>query len=482
MFLPPDQLGSINDLGQGVVWDAPRLAHEIGQRAAFLANIGVGRGSTVAIVHGGTARFFADLLATCHLGASAVCLDSTLTDPELRTVLAWVKPAVLLVDGTNVLPDFPVAVLKLADIPHDGSPPPAAAEFNAADPALILFTSGTTGEPKGVVLSFGALRTRLALNAEAIGRPVLARTLVTLPTHFGHGLIGNALTPLAAGGAIVLHPTGLALAKNLRRIIDSERITFMSSVPALWRMALKFNSPPSGQSLSRLHVGSAPLPADLWSDIARWSRADVVNCYGITETANWISGASSRADGIVDGAVGKPWGGQAAVVDANGDIRPAGEGELVVQSPTLMSGYFGRNDLTAAAIDRGWYRTGDRGIIDDRGHIRLIGRLKEEINRAGFKVQPAEIDRLLESHPAVAAACAFAIADPIGGEIVAVAVRLAGDADTDNLRNWCRARLRREAVPEKWFIVDDIPHTARGKVSRDAVRRMLIKETPDGPR
>jgi acyl-coenzyme A synthetase/AMP-(fatty) acid ligase len=481
MFPPLSQLGSINDLGQGVRWDPSQLAWEVERRAACLAHMGIGRGAMVAIAHGGSARFFADLLATWRLGATAICLDSALTDPELKTVLAFAKPAVLLTDGAGISSGLPTDVLRLADMASVSPTSVGPSEFKAADPALILFTSGTTGEPKGVVLSFGALKTRLALNAEAIGSAALARTLVTLPTHFGHGLIGNALTPLAAGGEIVLHPTGLALAKNLGSIIDDQHITFMSSVPALWRMVLKFSSPPSSQLLSRLHVGSAPLPADLWSDIARWSRADVVNCYGITETANWISGASSRTDGIVDGAVGKPWGGTAAVVDANGDIRPAGEGELVVQSPALMSGYFGRDDLTAAVMDRGWYRTGDRGIIDDRGKIRLIGRLKDEINRAGFKIQPAEIDRLLEAHPAVAEACAFAVADPVGGEIVAVAVRLASDADTDSLRNWCRTRLRREAVPEKWFIVDDIPYNARGKVSRDAVRRMLIKETPDGP-
>jgi acyl-coenzyme A synthetase/AMP-(fatty) acid ligase len=284
-----------------------------------------------------------------------------------------------------------------------------------------------------------------------------------------------------AGGDIVLHPTGISLAKELGRLIDEHRITFMTSVPALWRMALKLAHPPSGQSLTRVHVGSAPLSADLWSDIVNWSRADVVNCYGITETANWIAGASSKADGIVDGSVGKPWGGVAAVINDNGDIQPAGEGEIVVRSPALMSGYLGRPDLTTAVLRNGWYHTGDRGVVDASGQIRLTGRIKDEINRAGFKVQPAEIDRLLESHPAVAQACAFAVTDPIGGEAVAVAVRLVNDGHStaETLRSWCRERLRREAVPEKWFIVDDLPHNARGKISRDAVRRMLTKEMHD---
>jgi acyl-CoA synthetase (AMP-forming)/AMP-acid ligase II len=159
-----------------------------------------------------------------------------------------------------------------------------------------------------------------------------------------------------------------------------------------------------------------------------------------------------------------------------GARRASGEGEIAVQSPSLMSGYLARPDLTAAVMHDGWFRTGDRGTIDGNGRIRLTGRIKDEINRAGLKVQPAELDLLLEAHPSVAEACAFAVSDPVSGETVGVAVRLnAGAADdAESLRAWCRARLRREAVPERWFIVEEIPRTMQGKVNRDAVRRRLI--------
>jgi acyl-CoA synthetase (AMP-forming)/AMP-acid ligase II len=141
-----------------------------------------------------------------------------------------------------------------------------------------------------------------------------------------------------------------------------------------------------------------------------------------------------------------------------------------------MSSYLGRPDLTAAVLQDGWYRTGDRGCIDPTGRIRLTGRIKDEINRAGFKVQPAEIDVLLETHPAVAEACVFAVPDPVGGESVAAAVRLApgASATSETLRAWCRERLRREAVPEHWFFVQQMPRNARGKLSRDAVRSTVM--------
>jgi acyl-CoA synthetase (AMP-forming)/AMP-acid ligase II len=477
MLLPISTFGSIEDIGRGVRWDAPTFARQVERRAATLARMGIGKGAIVAIGHNGTAGFFADLIAVWSRGAAAACLDSSFTASETETILRFVQPAVFLTGGAAPPVSVPAVDLDAAESTHTAA---TMVESDPDDPALVLLTSGTTGTPKGVVLSFRAITARIEMNGAAIGR--LARTLVTLPTHFGHGLIGNALTPFMRGGDLVLPPIGLSLAKDLGRVVDDYRITFLSSVPALWAMAMKFNAEPSRRSLLRVHVGSAPLSPALWSEIVSWSGADVINCYGMTETANWISGASSRADGIADGAVGRMWGGSAAVLDDDGQIRQTGIGEVLVQTPSLMSGYLRRPGLTASAMHEGWYRTGDRGIVSDSGHIRLVGRLKDEINRAGFKIQPAEIDALLIHHPAVAEACAFAIPDPVAGEVVAAAVKL--NADTretpETLRAWCRARLRREAVPERWFIVDDIPRNARGKVGREAVRRSILKDASHG--
>jgi acyl-CoA synthetase (AMP-forming)/AMP-acid ligase II len=474
VLTPLDRLGAIEDLALGLRWDARELRHEVERRAGALARLGVERGAAVAIAHGGTARFFADLLATWRLGAAAACLDPALTGFERGVIFGFLKPAVILLDETSIGASGTIPQIALARCaqPADAAPDRPA---NPDGAALVLFTSGTTGAPKGVVLSYRALAARIALNVAAIGEAKLTRALVTLPTHFGHGLIGNALTPLLAGGDVVLPPRGLPLAQEFSRLIDAHRITFLSSVPALWRLALKFGHPPSRRSLARVHVGSAPLSAALWTEIVRWSQAEVVNCYGMTEAANWIAGACS-SDGIDDGLVGAPWGGAAAVMNEAGARRASGEGEIAVQSPSLMSGYLARPDLTAAVMHDGWFRTGDRGTIDGNGRIRLTGRIKDEINRAGLKVQPAELDLLLEAHPSVAEACAFAVSDPVSGETVGVAVRLnAGAADdAESLRAWCRARLRREAVPERWFIVEEIPRTMQGKVNRDAVRRRLI--------
>lgn len=470
--------GGIEDVGLGLSWDAMALEGQIARRAAVLSQMGIGRGSVVSIGHGGTARFFADLFAIWRVGAAAACLDPSLTPGEIRTVVEFSKSVALLVDGSSSVDRLAVPIVDLGR-EHPGllrgdTPPP-----RPDDTALLLFTSGTTGTPKGVVLSFEALRARINANIAVIGKASLARSLVSLPTHFGHGLIGNSLTPLMAGGHIVLHPLGIPLANDLSRIIDRQGVTFMSSVPAFWRMALT-RSPrrPTGGTLVRVHVGSAPFSAELWSEVAAWSGAEVVNCYGCTETANWIAGASSRDDGIADGLLGKMWGGAAAVMDESGTIHDRGAGEIIIRSPSMMSGYLDRPDLTATALHQGWYRTGDRGSVDEHGRIWLTGRIKDEINRAGFKVQPAEIDAMLERNPAVAEACVFGIADALGGEAVAAAIRLKAGATASphGLQAWCLERVRREAVPERWFVVSEIPRTPRGKVSRNAVRRLLTEK------
>jgi oxalate---CoA ligase len=481
MFFAPGDCGGIEDVGLGQRWDRRRLAEEIARRAAVLASMGVGLGSVVAIAHGGSARFFADLLAVWNVRAAAACLDSSLTAMELQAVMDFLRPAAILIDGalppgTPSIPTLELATARPASAALTGG----KRDLNA--PALMLFTSGTTGTPKAVVLSFKALKTRIELNGAAIGAAPLKRTLVTLPTHFGHGLIGNALTPLLHGADVVLFPRGIALADQLGRIIDHYAISFLSSVPSFWTIATQSAAPPRKGSLARIHVGSSPLSAGLWSQVAAWSRAEVVNCYGMTETANWMAGASSRRDFIADGFVGRAWGGRAAVRDDRGDICEVGEGEIVVRSPCVMQGYLNRPDLTAEVMAEGWYRTGDRGRVDAAGRIWLTGRIKDEINRAGVKIQPADIDVLLERHPAVAEACAFAIPDVIGGEAVGAAVCLApGQAiGVDALRSWCRERLHGQAVPGHWFIVDRIPRNARGKVNRAAVRRLLVADGVGG--
>ncbi|MDF2373851.1 MAG: class I adenylate-forming enzyme family protein [Rhizobiaceae bacterium] len=346
------------------------------------------------------------------------------------------------------------------------------------EPALILMTSGTTGIPKGIVHSLRSLSARLTLNVAHMGREPLARSLCVLPTFFGHGLIGNCLTPLAAGGSLHLwcSPQMGELA-SLAGIMDRYHITFMSSVPSFWKMAARISRSPAEPPL-RLHVGSAPLSIEHWRAISAWAGTDqVYNMFGMTETANWIGGGSLHDSQGRDGYVGEIWGGQFAVCNEQGVIAEKGKGEILVQSPSMMMTYLNAPGVMTESFMGNWFRTGDIGEIDAAGSLTLVGRTKSEINRAGIKIQAEEIDMLLERHPDITEACAFAIEDAASGQAVAAAIVLQTQASVtgQDIRQWCRDRVRAEAVPSVIYILDAIPLNDRGKIVRDQVRAAALQ-------
>ena len=268
MRLIAETVGRVTDLLSGEVCPGAELTAETHRRAAVLAGLGVGRGDRVIIAHGGTPSFFADLLAVWHLGAAAVCANPALTAGEFENIAAFTGACAVLDGeaGNANLGGLDAPVLRLAREKAAGDAPDDSGE--PGDEALILLTSGTTGEPKGLVHTFASLRARLARNRRHIGDETLARSLCVLPTYFGHGLIGNCLTPLAAGQDLFL-ATGMDMRRMARlgAMPDEYGISFMSSVPSLWKIALKLSGPPRGGGLARVQIGSAPLSADSWRSV-----------------------------------------------------------------------------------------------------------------------------------------------------------------------------------------------------------------------
>ena len=257
----PETFGDITDLTEDRHWSSIELQIEVARRSSILSKGGVSPRSIVAISQASGAHFIADLLAVWACGATAACLDPALTPNELQNLIAFMRPVAVLVRGDPRLSIAQYTWVSDLSLTSPGSPTPALAESNLDDPALLLFTSGTTATPKGVLLSFRAILARIALNAAAIGRNTFSKTLATLPVHFGHGLIGNILTPLISGGSVVIPTLGISLARSLADIVDQQEITFLTSVPLFWRMALKLSQRPRKGTLRRVHVGSAPLSA-----------------------------------------------------------------------------------------------------------------------------------------------------------------------------------------------------------------------------
>ena len=439
------------------------------------------------LLTGNRLEFFAELLAVWRLGGCAVPVDGRLTPFELGRLVAAAAPRFAVVDdaidggAARALPAA-VAVIDATEALPTASPGESRALPD--EDALILFTSGSSGEPKGVVHTHASLAARWAALGRHLGLAAYARTLCLLPTHFGHGLICNCLFPWLAGQDLhVTPPFRPDLLVRLGALIDQHGITFLSSVPAVWRLALKVAKPPRRGTLRRVHVGSAPLPAALWEGVRDWAGIpEVFNAYGLTEVGSWVAGTSIGAFTPADGLIGEPWGADIQVRPA-ADAAPCPPGELGhvwLRTPALMRGYLDRDDLTRQAVVDGWFATGDLGLLDERGHLHLRGRERDEINKGGMKISPAEVDAVAESFAGVADACAFPVDDPLYGQNVGLAVTFTepGDGAVAELYRWMRERLAEAKLPARWWVLDALPRSVRGKLNRDAVRIECARRAP----
>lgn len=445
-------------LRSGQVLDYAGLITAVDKRSRSIKDILSNRPSRVVIAIHDPITCLVTLFAIWATGNCAVMVNPNVSENEKRRILTKTSARLWIDDHQE----------QIIENPHQETQAPS-------DAALILMTSGTTGDPKGVTHSLASLKARLIENIRAIHADVLERTLCPLPLFFGHGLIGNCLTPLFAGKHLFILPSmQLGELASFGQTLDANKITFLSSVPSFWRMVLP-TSPPPQRPLQRVHIGSAPLSQDLWAQIGIWCGTDrVFNTYGMTETANWISGGTLSESKSRPGYVGRPWGGTFRVF-CDGQLKAHGMGEVMVRSPGQMLGFWGDPAQSKAALVDGYLRTGDIGELTENQELQLVGRSKHEINIGGIKVLAEEIDLLLEQHPDVTEACGFGVPDKIAGERVAAVVK--SDSDTltpQNLINWCRDNARKEAVPFKIEIVDDIPKNDRGKVARNDVRDRMI--------
>lgn len=485
-------LGNLIEPFSGRRWSPAEINRQIALRVGRLQSLGVAPEDRVFLPFGNRLEFFAELVAIWKVGGCAIPIDARLTAFEVENLARASTPKLAVVDDAthaDVLAMLAKAGIRTVLTTETGAAVGKACNVRLDNDALMLFTSGSTGDPKGVVHTHRSLRARWSGLRDHLPAPAFARSLCMLPTHFGHGLICNSLFPWLSGCDLYITPPFRPdLVTRIGAVIDENAITFMSSVPPIWKLALKLAKPPQKGTLQRVHVGSAPLSAAAWSDIRKWTGTQhVCNAYGITETGSWVAGLDKADVPAEDGLIGYGWGSVVKVLNTDETTQPlapenqckTGEsGYVWLNTPALMKGYFRRDDLTAKAVVDGWFMTGDIGFLDAQGRLLLRGRERDEINKGGMKIYPSDIDAVVERYPAASDVCAFALDDAIYGQAVGMAVVLNDKSDDAirGLHGWMKTHLAEHKMPSRWWVIDAIPRTSRGKINRDAVKAACEKQ------
>jgi acyl-CoA synthetase (AMP-forming)/AMP-acid ligase II len=457
--------------------------------AGVLAEAGVRPGDRVAVGLPNSPELVACVLGVLRCRAVLVPLNPLYTVDELHYVLddSGARAAFLHADHAAAVAAADLATLACPAVPAADAVVAAAAPTAAiddADPALIVYTSGTTGRPKGVVLSHGALGTNLLTVAEAWAWCVEDRLLLTLPCFHLHGLGLGLLTSMMVGSCIVLRDRFDAT--TVLADLAASRATTFFGVPTMYnRIVALPDGAETAIDLSRMRLwvsGSAPLSAATFERFRDRFGAEIIERYGMTECAFVLS--STPAGPRRAGSVGRVLPGVECVL-ADADAAEAGRivavapgevGEILVRGPNLFSGYWQRPDATGAAMLQGFLRSGDLAFIDSEGMFRIVGRKSIDIIKTrGFKVGAGEVEDCLLRHPAVAEAAVVGVPDPDQGQrlVAAVTLRTGADASPEDLRAHARAQLAPHKVPSRIVLIDDIPKTGPGKFRKVELARLL---------
>jgi acyl-CoA synthetase (AMP-forming)/AMP-acid ligase II len=464
-----------------------RLHEEIAVLAGRLASVGVGRGSRVALVVPDGPDFLHVLLALVSLGATAAPLNPAYKPDEYAFYLDDLEPDLLLVPargGEAVRGAAGDAVRSVEIAPGeqgisllaDGSVVEREARFEPAgadDVALLLHTSGTTSRPKQVPL----LQRNLAASARTIAAFYeLGPTdvsYVAMPLFHVHGLVASVFAALASGGTVVV-PRRMA-PRPFWPQLRTFGVTWFSAGPTLHQMLLERKDDEGAPETLRFvrSCSSALAPALMERTEAAYG-APMLEAYGMTEASHQMASNPLPPGARKPGSVGVATGTWIRIVDASGrDLAAGTAGEVAISGPGVTSGYLGNPQANTESFFDGWFRTGDRGVLDADGYLRLEGRLKEMILRGGENISPYEIEEVLLAHPAVSDAICFGIDDEKYGERVGAAVTLGGVAEPRELIDHCRERLAAFKVPEVVHVLDAIPRTPTGKVQRKRVGAAL---------
>ncbi len=463
------------------------LAERIKAAARGLAGLGVGRGDRVAILATNHPDYLVTLYACARIGAILVPLNWRLAPAELAFIIGDAGAKALLVDPAfaNVLGVLSPTLhaIGMGFEPPDGMTIEAlisgggdhVGEAVTTDaPLLIVYTSGTTGRPKGALLTQGALIANAVMSQHMHDMTSEDIVLTALPMFHVGGLNIQSTPALQVGATVVLHDrfaAGPALAA-----IEAERATLMVMVPSTMQAMIEHPAWTSTRltSLRSISAGSTLVPQPLIDRFVERGVA-VLQVYGSTETApvaiysrlgsDWRRPGSTGLQGLLCEA--------RVVDDAGREVSPGIAGEVEVRGPNVMSEYWNNPRATAETLHDGWYRSGDIGTRDADGYFFIHDRKKNMIISGGENIYPAEVERVLLAHPAIAEAAVIGEPDPRWQEVPVgcIVLKAGASASPDEIQAHCLAQLARFKVPRRYRFMSALPRNAMGKVQHFALRQ-----------
>lgn len=483
--------------------------------AASLANLGIGAGDRIAVLLPAWPEFVVTVLAAAKLGAMVVPADPRTRLPELRYMLRHSGAACAVsgedvygIDYLQIFEDFLVELPQLTHVVTVGEEDLwyddrifqwedlmsagrgrdfAAREVAPGDPFAILYTSGTSGKPRGVELTHGNLLHSAGETSRAIGLGPGDVVAGVSALHHVFGLGPGLLGTLLSGAGLILQDD--ADAAGTLEGAERHGATVQYGIPTLFATLLRQlerrGGPP--RSLRICLASGAPVGDDLARRIEASFGVPLVIAYSLTEVASTL--AMTRPDdpgGKRVFTVGRPVGRtEVRVKERDGAaLPPESVGEIAVRGPGVMRGYYRQPRETAAATDPdGYLLTGDLGMVDEDGYIHLVGRREDVVIRSGFKVHPREVEDRLMAHPAIERAAVVGVSDEILGEAIrACVVKVEGGVVTEKeIRDWARAALAEYKVPDLVSFMNDLPLTGTGTVKRHELARRLAADPGSAP-
>jgi acyl-CoA synthetase (AMP-forming)/AMP-acid ligase II len=481
----------------GSTWTWAELHDRELRAVAALRALGVKKGDRVGWLALNHPEYVTLMCACFRMGVVMVAINARLVAREIAYVLGDAGINVL-VSETAFLPLVAeaqaatgLATVLMLDAPQDGRPAfadfiaghaPDASPIAAApdDIAVQMYTSGTTGFPKGALLSHRQLLascTKMDTTGERIAQwhdDDVA--LVAMPLFHATGTCW-VLLAMTAGATMVIMPrpdiAGIVTA------IVSERITRLVLVPAVMlAISLHLEAAPADlSSVTVLIYGASPIPLDvLRRSMRAFPRAEFIQVYGATETCGavtYLPAADHDADGTVRmRGCGKPFPcDEIRIIDNDGnDLPPGNVGEIIIRSPTNMTGYHGKPDATAKVLIDGWYQSGDAGYLDEDGYLYIHDRVKDMIVSGGENIYPAEVENALHEHPAVADCAVIGVPDAKWGEAVKAIVVKRAEVTADELINFARTRIAGYKLPKSVDFIDALPRNPSGKILKKELR------------